>query len=258
MELPIKNIKFSQLRSSNEIQKSMSVLNNFKNSTESLYLEDCKFEDFAVQLANHEISKLKHLSLTNCYVGSSKCANIFLILKSSIKTLTIEKCNENIYNFFKCQVSIEKVTVISRETTWNPFPFSAFNDLIESLPNFKELHFIGAGTASYFDSNDFPNKIEKLVVHSLTNHWYVGINSDRTKFLKLQNNLQDLRIHNLPHDFDGGKVMKFIVEEMKLKTFYYGDMPMIVNGEKQKIKKLSASEVQIQAAFETFKLFRGM
>jgi hypothetical protein len=67
--------------------------------------------------------------------------------------------------------------------------------------------------------------------------------------------LKDLTIHKLPYDFDGGKVLKFIIEDMKLDKFHYGKIALILNGTKQEVIEFSATETQIQAAFEMFNQF---
>ncbi|CAG9810409.1 unnamed protein product [Chironomus riparius] len=42
---------------------------------------------------------------------------------------------------------------------------------------------------------------------------------------------------------------------MQLDTFYYGKIPLILNGTKQEVLDFTATEVQIEAAFEMFRQF---
>ncbi|KAL7014181.1 hypothetical protein ACKWTF_015786 [Chironomus riparius] len=90
----------------------------------------------------------------------------------------------------------------------------------------------------------------------ITFHWYVGIKSARISFLKTQfGHLKELTIHQLPFDFDGGKVLKYIIEDMELITFNYGKIPLILNGHKEDVRDFEASEIQITSAFEMFRQF---
>lgn len=112
---------------------------------------------------------------------------------------------------------------------------------------------IGSGTGSYFDSDDFPYFIEVLEATMITFHWYVGLKSARIKFLTTQKgHLKELTIHQLPFDFDGGKVLKYIIEEMDLKKFHYGKIPLILDGQKQDVREFEANEIQVQSSFEMF------
>jgi len=114
----------------------------------------------------------------------------------------------------------------------------------------------GAGTGSYFDCDDFPYKVTKLETTMISYNWYVETKNERVSFLKSQKGkLRELRIEELPYDFDGGRVLKYIIDEMNLKTFYYGDIPLIINWERQIVKEFEASELQITSAIEMIKQF---
>jgi len=49
--------------------------------------------------------------------------------------------------------------------------------------------------------------------------------------------------------------MKFIFEEMDLEIFYYGNIPLILNGRKQEVTAFEANENQIESAIEMFRQF---
>ena len=128
--------------------------------------------------------------------------------------------------------------------------------MCKNSKNLDHLVLIGAGTGSFFDCDEFPFKITKLETSMITFHWYVGIKGARVDFLRSQKgSLKELTIHELPYDFDGGKVLKYIIEEMNLNTFYYGKIALILNGQKQKVKEFTASEIQITSAFEMIRQF---
>ena len=96
----------------------------------------------------------------------------------------------------------------------------------------------------------------KVETEMITCGWYVGLKCARTNSLKPQiGKLKELTIHELPYDFDGGEVLKFVIEGMRLYTFYYGKIPLILNGAKQDVKEFSASEIQITSAIEMIKQF---
>jgi hypothetical protein len=127
---------------------------------------------------------------------------------------------------------------------------------MKNSPNIRHLELIGEGTGSYFDCDEFPYKIESLEASMVTYHWYVGINTARISFLRAQTGyLKELTIHQLPYDFDGGRVLKYIIEEMRLDKLYYGKIPLILNGTKQQVKKFAANEIQVQSIYEMFRQF---
>jgi hypothetical protein len=152
--------------------------------------------------------------------------------------------------------NIENIVIRRDEWMWNGFNHENFNELLKTLP-IKKLKFVGVGTESYFDSDNFPYSVAKLDTNSITFHWYVGISlTGRTTFLKSQlDKLRELTIHKLPYDFDGGSVLKYIFDNMKLDTFYYKKTALILNGEKQPIKHIDGNEIQITSIYEMFRQF---
>jgi len=197
----------------------------------------------------------ENLQLTDCSIKNLDNDEVLPPI-SSLKRITFNKCNDNIFKIFTKQESLEQITVINEDRTWIGFPHKVFNEICENCPNLKHIVLKGAGTGSYFDCNDFKLKVKKLETTMITFHWYVEIGEPRIKFLKSQiETLEELTIHDLPHDFDGGEVLKYIIEEMKLETFYYGKIPLILNGQKQEVKEFEASEIQVTSAIEMIKQF---
>ncbi|CAG9809568.1 unnamed protein product [Chironomus riparius] len=178
-----------------------------------------------------------------------KFRNILISVKSTTEFKDL--VSDNIFKIFTNQESIEKITVSNHDWTWNGIPHDVFNEICKNCKNLDHLVLEGAGTGSYFDNDEFPFKITKLGTSMITFHWYVGIRSPRVYFLESQKGyLKELTIHQLPYDFDGGKVLKYIIEEMNLDKFNYGEIPLIQNGQKQAIKEFEASEIQITSAYE--------
>lgn len=230
-------------------------LNRYIDSIETLEFISFEFKDFnELSELLLELKCLKNLKFNKCNLLNLNTE--LLNPKETLKEITFIKCNENIFKVFTNQKMIEKITVGNNDWTWNGFPHNIFNEICKNSKNLYHLVLIGAGTGSYFDCDYFPYKIKILETTMITFHWYVGIRTPRIKFLESQKgSLQKLIIHQLPFDFDGEKVLKYIIEEMNLKNFYYGKIPLILNHQKQEVKEFEASEIQITSAFEMVKQF---
>jgi len=202
------------------------------------------------------MQNLIDLKMQDCKLD---CLNgVALPLIKTLKVISFDKCDKNIFKIFRNQLTLEKIVVRNDDYTWNGFCHETFNDLVRILPKIRCIMLIGSGTGSYFDSDDFPYFIEVLEATMITFHWYVGLKSARIKFLATQKgNLKELTIHQLPFDFDGGKVLKYIIEEMDLKKFHYGKIPLILDGQKQDVKEFEANEIQVQSSFEMFRQFKS-
>jgi hypothetical protein len=243
-----------------------NILRNTKSSIEVLTLKGfrknyCKF--FA------GFKNLKKLVFVQCYIpelrspSSSRCQRPLITQIAdtvgqldSLQEVVFERCDGNFYAVFHNQKSIAKITVRNTDWTWNGFPHDDFNALMRTLPNCKHVCFEGIGTGSYFDMDEFPYRLETLEATTISFHWYVGIRSPRKRFMETQKGfLQHLTIHKLPYDFDGGKLLKFLIENMNLNKLYYGDIPLILNGQKQNVEEFTATEIQLTALFEMFAQF---
>jgi hypothetical protein len=241
--------------------KNIRFFQHFKSSVENLVIRNGKFREFAefyeiLGNTSQEWDRpmyLQSITFENCHLD---CFNECVLPDiKTLRTLELNKCNDNIYKTLLNQTSFEKIAVKNNDWTWNGFPHEVFNEIVRKS-NVKEMKFEGAGTGSYFDSDEFPFKILKLDTTMITFHWYVGIKTERVSFLKSQKSyLQDLTIHQLPNDFDGGRVLKFIFDHMNLKKFHYGKTALILDGKKQQVKRIEFSEIQIQSCFELVRQF---
>jgi len=237
------------------IENIAKFVNKFQNTLETLELNNFKFNSFkdCSNVINSFVN-LKTLKLNYCNVNSINNETLKPI--RTLTSLTLNKCNDNIFKIFTKQEKIEKITVSNEDWTWNGFPHDIFNEICKNNKNLDHLVLNGAGTGSYFDCDEFPYKISKLETTMITFHWYVGIRNARLNFLQSQKGyLKDLTIHELPYDFDGGRVLKYIIEEMDLETLYYGDIPLIIKKVRQIVKEFTASEIQITSTFEMVKQF---
>lgn len=234
-----------------------NLLKYYKNSLENLTLKDLKVKNFC-EFSNIfvNLSSIKSLNLENCKICDY--VNGFLSI-STLKFVSFLNSDGKYFTIFQNCKSIEKIAIHCYDYTWNGFSHAEFNSMVKGLPNLHHLVLDGDGTSSYFDSDEYPFKIKVLETTSITFHWYVGLKTARIGFLKSQlGSLKVLTVDKLPFDFDGGKVMKFIIEQMNLEKFYYGKIPLILNGIKQEVVEFSATETQIQAVFEMFRQFTSI
>ncbi|KAL7014192.1 hypothetical protein ACKWTF_015794 [Chironomus riparius] len=252
--VPLKNLSID-FEGLNTSEGPLCVVNLFKNSIEHLELENAKFRNFdQFNSLFNGLSNLKSIILKKCSVDQH--INKTLPTLSTLKTISLDKCNDNIFKALSSQVYTEKLTIRNDDWTWNGFPHEIVNDMLFNCINMKHLVLIGNGTGSFFDSDNFSFKLQALDTTMITFHWYVGIKNGRTSFLQTQKGtLKELTIHKLPFDFDGGKVLKYIIEEMNLNKFYYGKTPLILDGKKQDVYGFEANEIQITSAFEMLQQF---
>lgn len=221
------------------------------------YSRFANFKEFNEILTQKD--NLKNLHLTRCLIDILDNDEVLPPI-TTLKRITFDKCNDNIFKIFTKQESLEKITVINEGSTLNDleFPHKVFNEICMNCPNLSHIVLKGAGTGSYFNCDEFPykNKIKKLEATMITFNWFVGIDDPRINFLESQKeSLKELTIHELPYDFDGGKVLKYIIEDMSLNKFYFGKIPLILDGIKQEVKELAASQIQIMSAFEMIQQF---
>jgi len=96
----------------------------------------------------------------------------------------------------------------------------------------------------------------KIDSTSFTFRLHIEIRNEQIIMPRCQlEHIKTLTIDKLPSDFDGGKILKYIIEEMNLDKFHYGKIPLILNGQKQEVKEFEANENQIQSTFEMFRQF---
>jgi len=234
----------------------LNFLINFQTSVESLVIKNTKFQNFrGFTNAFENLIRIKSIVFDKCGIDDVEKSDTLKPL-STLSSISFNKCNDHILNAFSHQESLTKMTVRNDDWTWNGFPHEIFNIIAKKSKGLKHIELFGAGTGSFFDSDEFLFRILKLETTMITFHWYVGIKTQRVSFLESQKgSLKELTIHRLPYDFDGGRVLKYIIEEMNLDKFYYGKIPLILNGRKQEVKEFEANEIQIQSTFEMFRQF---
>lgn len=176
---------------------------------------------------------------------------------STLKSISFNKCDGEFYKLFTNQNSVEKITIINEDQTFDGFSHEDFNELMKKLKNVKHLVLKGTGTVSYFDYGCYSFSIEKLETD------FIACSSRTTedhklKFLESQKeSLKELTIENLPNDFIGGKILKYIIENTNLLRFCYGKICLIDKGKKQNVDKVSANENQISCIIELLRHYPG-
>ncbi|CAG9811544.1 unnamed protein product [Chironomus riparius] len=249
--VPFKNIEldFEHLNNYKEVS---IVFEDFKASVETLKLKNVnlksyhEFSDFIVNSPN-----IKSLTFENCCIQNLYNEVLPTIL--SLRTISIINCNENVFKVCQFQTTLVKISIQSDAIE---LPSELFYKISKNFVNLEHLILLGQGTRSFFDSQNYPLKLKKLEATMLTYNWYIGMKTQRIKFLTSQlGYLKELKIHQFPNDFDGGRVLKFILNHMNLETIYYGKIPLVLHGQKQEVKRFEASETQICSTFEMFEQF---
>ncbi|KAL7014203.1 hypothetical protein ACKWTF_015796 [Chironomus riparius] len=254
--IQFRNVYVKSCQSYEQLKKFTKIIKNMKGSIEILEIEDFERNQIGEVLDFFQgFDKLRILKIKNCKI-SEEVKFQHLPAMPSLVEVTFEKCDGNFFKLFHRQEGITKITIRNPDWTWNGFSHDDFNDLVKALPNIDSIIMDGSGTGSYFDCDHFPYKIRRLDTSMITFHWYVGIRTARKTFLEAQKGfLKELVIHQLPYDFDGGNVLKFIIEQMGLDQFYYGKIPLIYDRKIQPVLEFMATEIQLCAMFEMFRQF---
>ncbi|XP_070509071.1 uncharacterized protein [Chironomus tepperi] len=253
LDLPIINISLNLDNLSPK--KSLDFYKNFRGTVENLIIKNAEFENFK-QFSEffYAADLINSIILEKCAIKS--VGNEILSPLPALKSISFNKCNENIFKVFIHQKSVVKLSIFNDDSTWKGIPHETVNIMAKNCENLEKIEFIGNGTGSFFDLDEFKFRVKSLETTSITYHWYVGIRTQRIKFLQSQvGYLKELTIHKLPFDFDGGRVLKYIIEDMNLETFFYGNIPLILNKRKQDVKEFEANELQITSIYEMFRQF---
>jgi hypothetical protein len=250
--IPFKNVRLSV----NNLQ-SLHLLLDFK-FIESLEVENLRSSSQDIISLLNNCSLLKTIKFKNCNTLNCGKIQINSIMSSNLENLAFEKCNKEYFGLFKHLSSIVKVAVYNYDWTWNGFSHEDFNDLCITLPSLTTIELKGIGTGSYFDGDQFNYQIKKLYSTLITFNWYVGLSEahPRINFLtSMKSCLKELKIDELPYDFDGGSVLRYIIEEMNLESFYLRSSALILDSCKQSVSNFSACEIQIKSLYEMFRQF---
>lgn len=237
----------------NERRLIRDIISSFRNSVKKIRFKLFhvrNFEEFGEifdDLPVLEELEFDRLSLINR-------ENLALREIPSLKTPIFRNVNLNVFSILTNQQSVTKVIVQNDSDPQNTLWMSHFNALLETFSNLVHLVLSGGGTATYFEYYNLPTSIKTLELETLS----IPANNqvDRMQnFQQLRDNLKDLRIKNFLPNFNGDETFNFLVNNMNLETFYLNDIPLILNGQKQDILEIEATDADICCCFEILRLF---
>lgn len=244
----IVNLKIINL---NNLKIFYNILASNINTISSIKLVCCNFTSSFISFYDilylYKLYKYKFLIKFDYNTKSFNLDNI-----SNLIQISLEYCNDNAFKIFSLQKNIKKLTVKSNIFK-NGFSEKYFNKILNSN-KISELTLLGFDTNEYINFNNLPFDIVSINTTYLT--YYLYNKKNRLEQFKYKNGyLKNLIIHHLPFDFDGGNILKYIIEEMNLDTFNYGNISLIKNNIKQCVTDFEASEYHVTSIYEMFKQY---
>lgn len=253
LQLPVANIQFEGIDFSydEDFQTMKTITDACK-----CYVKSIKFKDLCIYNLEEFQKLLKDLSYLE-YIEFNKvsmCSSSSQVFPSLPKLTTLKfiNVNSNIFTILANQQTVVKVFVHSDSKSAHLAQY--INELLPTLPNFDHLVLTGGGTAGYFDNSDFQYRISKLEIEAL--RFERNDQITRTRFFQQsRNSLRELKIHKILLNYDGGRILKYIMENMSLDIFYLGEIPLILGGIQQNVKKITATELDICCCIEMLQQF---
>jgi hypothetical protein len=255
--VPIRNISIQDSRDKNlkfkpaDLKNLAKIVENFKESIDFVELRNFEFQSILdLQKTVQNLRKIQSIVLDHCRIRD---ADRQLQKFTHLKSISFHESDDDFFKIFHEQKSVEEISIV-RMAWGNDFSWVDFDEMAKNFKSLNSLVLKGHGTGNYLEYGGYPFKIRKLDAFLMTFYW---TNHDpRTRFLENhRGHLKELRLEKLPYDFDGGMVLKYIIEDMQLDTFYNGKLPLILGGRKQDVKEFRVQEVQIQSAYEMFRQF---
>lgn len=258
--LPIKNISIIDDIQHPKFYNCTNLKPLFTNNIKYINFENIKFSNQNIidELLN-PCTNIEKINFVKCKFMKYESNKIIDKKFNRLIKISFHECNKGFFTIWKKQSNIEELEVINYKITWVGFDHEEFIDLLNSINHIGTLKLTGQGTSSFLDNvtDNMNFKIDNLITDNITHNWYVGLaNSPRLKFLKklFENNIKSIKINNLPYDFDGGDVLKYILNRKDIK-FYYKNTLLISEGQKQPVIDFSCTEIQMKAMVEMFKHF---
>lgn len=237
----------------------MNFLRNFEYSIVKLKLNLVNFSSsqlFYDMMEN--LKALNHLEVSKSQLFITEYPNHSFL--PNLKSITISVSTRDFLRLFKAFKTLERIKFIdeTQHGYYAEFLFELSN-LLEAVPNIKHLTLEGAGTSNFFTQGCNNFKLQKLDAFLVTPSWKHDINNPRLEFLQSQReHLKELNLSTAPYDYDGGKILKFILEEMNLEKFVCGNLKLIENGNRvETIDEVSFTEVQTNYGCELMRQFPG-
>jgi hypothetical protein len=245
---------------SEPLEKLLSFIERYEDSIESLNMQNFHVNSGKTFLEIlSKLKNLKELHINSCimfdYDPTEKLPENLPKIDSALLTDSSELFFEILKNF----KTIRKFKFIKNERNSESFKYVLLDELLAAVPSIKHLILEGSSTRGYLarQLENFPFKLRTIEADGVNLSRNSG--EARLKFFKSQvGSLKELRIKNLPHDFDGDEVLKFLIEEMGLEKFYYDGKALIENGRKvDGLKEILFDENTIKAGMELLRQFDG-
>lgn len=254
-EIPLRNLSIKDVSDLNQV---LEIANQYATSVENLKLEAVNFTNENMNFYEFisKMIKLQHLTLQNCLLSDIPMKTLKL---PNLQSATLLNCSDFNIKAFEAFNTLQSFKL--EDHRWFPdSPFDAdLRNLLEKVPNIKHLSLEGAGSSRFFDLNSFDFKIKRLDAYLMTFDWTQPQEFPRLDFLKSQlESLKEVNLERLPYDYDGGEVLKFMIEKMNLRKFTCGGQNLIMDGKKaERIDEVSFMEFQINAGLELIRQFPG-
>lgn len=239
----------------NDLKIFYKILNNNINTLTSITLTCCRFDSSSISLSFKNILLLIKLYKNNFPLKFNYTDDLSFSLNNlqNLRDISFEYCNDYTFKLFEFQEKIKKISVKSDISTFKGFSHKYFDKILQSN-KIKHVTMLGMGTGEYFTFNNLTFDIETLNTSYLTYNY--NDKNNRKKYFEVKYGyLKNLTIHHFPFDFDGGNILKYIIEEMNLISFNYRNISLIKNKIKQPVYEFESSEHHITSIYEMCKQF---
>lgn len=227
---------------------------------------ESSFNEFINNILNIKVFRIESLTSLNDFVHvmdklrSLKSLKIFNLQHGKVQMFCEDK------KFYKIEIDVN-----SQRIRLSRFILENYVEIYKLLqicyPQFKfieicyeESDLYSRRLNSYYLENKYvkiipsENGTENELVKLLRNPFDIN-STTQTILVTFGGCLKELYIRDIPFDNVGENALKYMIEEMKLETFCYGKVPLILNGEKQKLTELTLSGIQISSIYEMFRQF---
>lgn len=243
-----------------EIEKLMVLVENYENSIEHLDMRNFHVDNGRRFL--EIISKMKNLKsikIDHCVMFEADNENPPPPSLPQLKSAFFTESSDLYFNVLQKFKSLENFKFVKERSSGVQFSYGLIDDLLMAVPSINHLTIKGVNTGGYL-AREFENI--PFTLHSLdADEMNMGRNEDepRISFLQAQKgHLKVLKVKELPADYDGEILLKFIFEEMNLESFVYRDEELIKNGRKvPSLNEIWMTDKTITAGMELMRQFPG-
>lgn len=173
-----------------------------------------------------------------------------------LDSIKLMNCTIAWYNIMKNQNSVSKV-IIKSDKESEIGGSAILVSVLNTLQNLRHLKLHGLGTIAFFNERNFSFALTYFYAEAINNRW--DIKETRLDFFRSQgNSLKFLIIKNLPFNFEGKDIIRFIFRNMQLQRFICGGIQFIENGLFRNVPKITADIVEISSVLSLLLIVPGM